>query len=99
MLVIAALCKPNVNAARDIEGSLNIKSTKRWPELVKLANTFQSEIWVEFEEDEVNGKSIMGLMMLAAPSGSEIHVSAKGEDAEAALLALGNLVEGGFEEN
>ena len=66
---------------------------------VKLANTFQSEIWVEFEEDEVNGKSIMGLMMLAAPSGSEIHVSAKGEDAEAALLALGNLVEGGFEEN
>ena len=54
---------------------------------------------MEFEEDEVNGKSIMGLMMLAAPSGSEIYVSAKGEDAEAALLALGNLVEGGFEEN
>ena len=66
---------------------------------VKLANTFQSEVWVEFEEDEVNGKSIMGLMMLAAPSGSEIYVSAKGEDAEAALLALGNLVEGGFEES
>ncbi len=66
---------------------------------VKLANTFQSEIWVEFEEDEVNGKSIMGLMMLAAPSGSEIYVSAKGEDAEVALVALGNLVEGGFEES
>ena len=41
----------------------------------------------------------MGLMMLAAPSGSIIYVSAKGEDAEKALLALGNLVEGGFEEN
>ena len=66
---------------------------------VKLANTFQSEIWVEFEDDEVNGKSIMGLMMLAAPSGSEIFVNAKGEDAETALLALGDLVEGGFEEN
>tara|TARA_B100000029_G_C17150868_1_gene805975 strand:+ start:162 stop:446 length:285 start_codon:yes stop_codon:yes gene_type:complete len=66
---------------------------------VKLANTFKSEIWVEFEEDEVNGKSIMGLMMLAAPSGSEIYVSAKGEDAEVALVALGNLVEGGFEES
>lgn len=66
---------------------------------VKLANTFRSDVWVEFEDDEVNGKSIMGLMMLAAPSGSEINVSAKGEDAEAALLALGNLVEGGFEEN
>ncbi|MFL2478460.1 MAG: HPr family phosphocarrier protein [Verrucomicrobiales bacterium] len=62
---------------------------------VKLANTFQSEVWVEFEDDEVNGKSIMGLMMLAAPSGSIIYVSAKGEDAEKALLALGNLVEGG----
>jgi len=66
---------------------------------VKLANTFRSDVWVEFEDDEVNGKSIMGLMMLAAPSRSEINVSAKGEDAEAALLALGNLVEGGFEEN
>ena len=66
---------------------------------VKLANTFQSEIWVEFEDDEVNGKSIMGLMMLAAPSGSKIFVTAKGEDAETALLALGDLVEGGFEEN
>lgn len=66
---------------------------------VKLANTFQSEVWVEFEDDEVNGKSIMGLMMLAAPSGSKIFVTAKGEDAETALLALGDLVEGGFEEN
>ena len=66
---------------------------------VKLANTFQSEVWVEFEDDEVNGKSIMGLMMLAAPSGSEICVIAKGGDAEIALLALGSLVEGGFEEN
>ena len=66
---------------------------------VKLANTFQSEVWVEFEDDEVNGKSIMGLMMLAAPSGSEVFVTAKGGDAEIALLALGSLVEGGFEEN
>ena len=41
----------------------------------------------------------MGLMMLAAPSGSEISVTAKGEDAEAVLLALSDLVEGGFEEN
>lgn len=66
---------------------------------VKLTNTFQSEVWVEFEDEEVNGKSIMGLMMLAAPSGSEISVTAKGEDAEAVLLALGDLIEGGFEEN
>ena len=40
----------------------------------------------------------MGLMMLAAPSGSEISVTTKGEDAEAVLLVLGDLVEGGCEE-
>ena len=66
---------------------------------VKLANTFQSEVWLEFEDDDVYGNSIMWLMMLAVPSESIIYVSAKGEDAEKALLALGNLVEGGFEEN
>ena len=42
---------------------------------VKLANTFTSEIWVKLDDDEVNGKSIMGLMMLAAPAGSELEVS------------------------
>ena len=65
---------------------------------VKLANTFSSEIWVGLDDDEVNGKSIMGLMMLAAPSGSELEISAEGDDSENAVNALGALVEGGFEE-
>ena len=66
---------------------------------VKLANTFDAEIWVCNEDDEVNGKSIMGLMMLAAASGTTISISAEGDDALAAVSALGDLVEGGFEEN
>ena len=65
---------------------------------VKLANTFTSEIWVQLDDDEVNGKSIMGLMMLAAPAGSELEVSAAGQDCNKAVDALGELIEGGFEE-
>ena len=66
---------------------------------VKLANSFDAEIWVGNEEDEVNGKSIMGLMMLAAASGTKLSISAEGKDAGAAVSALGDLVVGGFEEN
>ena len=66
---------------------------------VKLANGFESDIWVEQDDEQVNGKSIMGLMMLAAASGTAISISAEGEDAAAAILALGGLIEGGFEEN
>ena len=66
---------------------------------VKLANSFDSEIWVSQEDEQVNGKSIMGLMMLAAPGGSRVAISAEGGDADAAIEALGNLVEGGFQEN
>ncbi len=64
---------------------------------VKLANSFAAEIWVEKDDEQVNGKSIMGLMMLAAGPGSVVLISVEGEDAEAALVAIGELIEGGFE--
>ncbi len=67
-------------------------------EFVKLANRFQSDIWVKKEEMQVNGKSIMGVMMLAAEFGSEITIRASGEDAESALAALAELVSKGFGE-
>ena len=66
---------------------------------VKMANNFRAEITVTKDGESVNGKSIMGLMMLAAASGTTISISAEGEDASAAILALGGLIEGGFEEN
>jgi len=67
-------------------------------EFVKLAATFQSEIWVRKEELDVNGKSIMGMMMLAAECGAEITIRASGEDAKDALAALVALVKNRFGE-
>jgi phosphocarrier protein len=64
---------------------------------VKLASRFSCEVWVEKDDEEINGKSIMGLMMLAASQGSVIKVSAEGTDAEAALEKLSDLVNSGFE--
>ena len=63
---------------------------------VKLANRFKSDIWVRKGEEEVNGKSIMGLMVLAAEQGAVITVNTDGPDCEEALQQLGGLIEGGF---
>jgi phosphocarrier protein len=59
-------------------------------QLVRLANRYASEIRVQKDGVEVNGKSIMGVLMLAAPKDSRIAVRATGEDAEAALPPSGN---------
>ncbi|HEY0811036.1 MAG TPA: HPr family phosphocarrier protein [Longimicrobiales bacterium] len=68
-------------------------------EFVKLANQFKSDIFVRKFDLEVNGKSIMGMMMLAAECGVEISVRAAGEDAEHAVTELVRLVEQGFGES
>ena len=67
--------------------------------LVKLAGSFQSVIHVEKDGLQVNGKSIMGVLMLAAEQGSTLRFTAVGEDAEEALEALTALVRKGFEED
>ena len=67
-------------------------------ELVKIAGSFVSEIHVEKEGLQVNGKSIMGVLMLAAEQGSTLRFSASGVDSEEALIALTDLVRRGFEE-
>ena len=68
-------------------------------EFVKLAGRFRSSVWVKKDDVEVNGKSIMGVMMLAAEHGSDITIRAEGDDAEAAVQALVDLVERGFGES
>ena len=68
-------------------------------EFVKLANKFASEVTVRKDEVEVSGKSIMGVMMLAAEHGSTIVICARGDDSEAAVEALRTLVSGGFGES
>jgi phosphocarrier protein len=67
-------------------------------QFVKMASRFTCEIQVEKDGEEVDGKSIMGLMMLAAGHGSVISILAEGDDAEAALNALGDLIARKFEE-
>ncbi len=67
-------------------------------QIVRLATTFASDIWLEKEGMKVNGKSIMGVMMLAAECGSTIKVQASGADAEQAIDALCGLVAEGFNE-
>lgn len=68
-------------------------------ELVKLANRFAAEIWLAKDEVEVNGKSIMGVMMLAAERGSQMGIRASGADAQQAVEALAQLVANGFGED
>jgi phosphocarrier protein HPr len=65
---------------------------------VKTANRFSCEIFVEKDGEKVNGKSIMGLMMLAAGPGSKLTVSAHGQDASQALTELEILIKGKFDE-
>ena len=64
---------------------------------VKLACKFDSEIWVGCNDDKVNGKSIIGLLTLAAGKGMQVSIEAEGKDAKAAVDALATLVEGNFE--
>ena len=68
-------------------------------EIVKAASKFKSDITISREDIEVNGKSIMGVMMLAAECGSTITLRASGPDADDALAAIVSLVERKFGEN
>jgi len=65
---------------------------------VKVANRFTCDIFVEKDGEKVNGKSIMGLMMLAAGPGSKLKVHAEGHDASQALVEIETLMKRKFDE-
>ena len=65
---------------------------------VKIANKFASDITVEKDGEQVNGKSIMGLMMLAAGQGAKLTIIAEGSDAETAVRELEALFHRKFDE-
>ncbi len=67
-------------------------------EIVKAASKFRSEVTIRRDDMEVNGKSIMGVMMLAAEYGTTLWLRANGEDAEQAVDALAALVASRFGE-
>lgn len=66
---------------------------------VRIASRHRSEIWVAKEGEEVNGKSIMGLMMLAAGQGSKLRIRCDGSDADKAMQELEELIKAGFNED
>ena len=67
--------------------------------LVQTVNRFEAEVRISKDGQEVDARSIMGVLTLAATQGSKIHVEAKGSDAEEALRAVEKLVEKKFFEN
>ena len=92
------------DAASQIERTVTISNryglhARPAAEFVKLSSRFSSRIMVEKDGLEVNGKSIMGVMMLAAECGSSLRIRALGEDSAEAVEALASLVIGGFNES
>ena len=66
---------------------------------VKVCSRFKCEIWVEKDGEQVNGKSIMGLMMLAAGQGSKLTIKCEGADANKALLEIEAIILRKFDED
>lgn len=66
--------------------------------LVQVATAFDAEIWIEREHRRVSAKSIMGVLMLAAPVGTELILETQGEDEQAAMTALLDLIADRFGE-
>ena len=64
----------------------------------RLAEGYQSEIWMMRDDLQANGKSIISLVTLAAPKGTKVRVVAEGEDADDAVTALAGLIESKFGE-
>jgi len=64
---------------------------------VELANQYKSDVRIQKDDQTVDGKSIMQVMMLAATQGTKLKITAEGEDAEEAISALQQLIESNFE--
>ena len=66
---------------------------------VKTASRFKCEVWVEKDGERVNGKSIMGLMMLAAGQGSKLLITCEGQDCEKAVAEIEEIIRRKFDED
>ena len=88
-----------MNAKRDVKIRNRLGMHARAAvKFVQLANRFRADVRVVKDDNEANGKSIMGLLTLVAAHGMSMTVICDGEDAEAAVAALAELVDSGFGE-
>lgn len=70
--------------------------TRPSTELVKCANSFKSQIYLVYQKQTVNAKSLLGILMLAATKGAKIAIEAEGEDAEEAVQSIITLAKNNF---
>ena len=68
-------------------------------QFVKTCSRFKCDVWVEKDGEQVNGKSIMGLMMLAAGLGSKLKITCEGSDADKAVMEIEALILRKFDED
>ena len=95
-MVTAAKKSPVIQKARLINKlGLHLRAAAMF---IKTANAFKADIILQHGDKKVNGKSIMGLMALAAPVGSELIIRAKGADAKKAMEELLKLIDRRFGE-
>jgi phosphocarrier protein HPr len=73
--------------------------TRPSTELVKCASSFTSNVWLHYQRQHVNAKSLLGILMLAAPKGAKMLVEATGEDAEDAVSSILELAGNSFNMN
>jgi len=85
-------------AVAEIKNELGLHA-RAAAQFVQTANKFKASVTVAKDGEEVNGKSILSLMMLAAPIGSEIHIMTDGEDAAELLQQLLELIDNKFGES
>jgi phosphocarrier protein HPr len=96
--------KPTGNTATSVKKELVVANklgihARPAAMFVKTANQFDCDVFVEKDGETVNGKSIMGLMMLAAGPGSKIRIQADGEDAAKAMTEIEALLKRKFDED
>lgn len=89
---------PSCKARVEIRNKLGLHARPA-AQFVKLASRFKCDVLVGRDDIEVNGKSIMGVLMLTAEQGSMLLIRAEGEDAQQAVRQLSELVERGFDED
>jgi phosphocarrier protein len=90
--------------ANEVEGTFEIINAlglhaRAAAQLVQLANRYKSEVTLVCEGQKANAKSIMGVLMLAAAKGMQVTVKCKGEDAEACLKSIEQLIANRFGES
>lgn len=66
--------------------------------LVHLANRFESDVWLAHDGEEVDAKSILGILLLAAAQGAQVRIRCEGRDESEALREIAQLIENGFDE-